>query len=90
MLADRIGSTHNAISMYEHGTRSIPLQLLIDVARALDKPLSYFLDCSEDLVIVKDTKLHAIIVDIQSSNDEINLLDEIWQFIRSRRTDYAR
>jgi len=84
-LAERIGSTQNAISEYEHGTRSIPLRLLMSIARELEKPLSYFLDCSGDLVVVKNTKLYDVIVDIQSSNAEINLLYEIWNFVHYRK-----
>ncbi len=85
MLADRVGSTHNAISQYEHGTRSISLQLLVSIARELEKPLNYFLEPCEDLVIVKDSKLGEVIADLQSSNDGINLLHEICQFMRYRR-----
>jgi transcriptional regulator with XRE-family HTH domain len=89
MLADLIGSSQNAISHYEQGKRSIPLELLSTIARELEKPLSYFLESEDNLIIVKGTKLHEIVNDIQSSrslNSEINLLYAIWRFVQDRGT----
>ena len=89
MLADLICSSQNAISHYEQGKRSIPLELLSTIARELEKPLSYFLASEDNLIIVKGTKLYEIVNAIQSSrslNSEINLLHAIWRFVRDQGT----
>lgn len=86
ILADFIASTQNAISQYESGTRSVSLETLVRIAKQLDKPLSYFLDCHEDVVVVKDTKLHEIVVRIQENPEEMELLYELWEYLKWRRS----
>jgi len=43
-LAQRIGCTQSALSNYELGKRRLPLATLEQIARALGRPLSYFLE----------------------------------------------
>ncbi len=86
ILADFISSTQNAISQYESGTRSVSLETLVSIARQLEKPLSYFLDCHEDLVVVKDTKLHEIVARVQDNPEEMRLLYELWEYLKWRRS----
>ncbi len=89
-LADHIGLTQHAISQYEQGTRSISLRLMTRLAREFEKPLTYFLECGGDVVLVRDTRLYDMVVDVQSSNEATNLLYDIWQFLlfrKARRTN---
>jgi len=85
ILADFISSAQNAISQYESGTRSVSLETLVRIARQLEKPLSYFLDCHEDVVVVKDTKLHEMVAHIQENPEEMELLYELWEYLKWRR-----
>lgn len=85
ILADFINSSQNAISQYESGTRSVSLETLVRIARHLKKPLSYFLDCHEDVVVVKDTKLHEMVARIQENPEEMRLLYELWEYLKWRR-----
>jgi transcriptional regulator with XRE-family HTH domain len=43
-LAQRLGITFQQIQKYERGANRIAASRLVSIARALDKPLSYFLD----------------------------------------------
>jgi transcriptional regulator with XRE-family HTH domain len=86
ILADFINSTQNAISQYESGTRSVSLETLVRIARQLEKPLGYFLDCHGDVVVVKDTKLHEIVARIQENPEEMGLLYELWEYLKWRRS----
>ncbi|MBI2864033.1 MAG: helix-turn-helix transcriptional regulator [Chloroflexi bacterium] len=56
-LANRIGTTQDAVSLYERGARSVSLDTLISTARALDKTLDYFLEVHDSLVVVRDSRL---------------------------------
>jgi transcriptional regulator with XRE-family HTH domain len=85
-LGDQLGLGQHSISRYEVGARTLPLHILRDIARELNRPMSYFVSCDGDVILVKDTKLHAIVEDVQSSSEEINLLYEFWRFMRFRRT----
>ena len=49
-LADRLGVTFQQLQKYERGTNRIAVARLIDIASALDQPLSWFL---RDLVPCK-------------------------------------
>ena len=42
-LAQKIGLTPSAISNYEAGIRQIPVHILLDISKFLNKPLQYFL-----------------------------------------------
>lgn len=47
--------------------------------------MSYFLDCHEDVVVVKDTKLHEMVARIQDNPEEMELLYELWEYLKWRR-----
>ena len=47
-LAERIGVTHQQAQKYEKGVNNIPLGGLIEIAEALEKPVSYFLEGLEE------------------------------------------
>ena len=88
-LGDQLGLSQHSISRYEVGARTIPLHILRDIAGELNRPMSYFVSCDDDVILVKDSKLHAIVKDVQSSSEEINLLYEFWGFLRFRRTQHG-
>src|SRR5262245_12085507 len=43
-LGNLVGRNQNTISSYEKGLRSIPIEKLTDLARALQVPVAYFFD----------------------------------------------
>ena len=84
-LADHIGLTQDAVSLYELGKRAVALDLLCTFADKLDKPLSYFFDCGEDIVISKGSKLYKTVTNVQSSAEDTAALYDYSQFLQSRR-----
>jgi len=84
VLADRVGTTQNAISQYEHGTRSIALETLVDIAKVLECPLSFFL-ATKEILVVHETKLGEIIANIQDRPEDIALLAELWRYVKWRQ-----
>ncbi|MFQ5875787.1 MAG: helix-turn-helix domain-containing protein [Dehalococcoidia bacterium] len=83
-LADRVNTTQNAISQYEHGTRSIALETLVDIAAVLERPLSFFL-ASEEILVVRETKLGEIVADVQERPEDLTLLAELWRYVKWRQ-----
>ena len=49
--AERMGCTQHLISLYEAGIRRMHADLLPELARELEKPLSYFWDNEDTMVI---------------------------------------
>lgn len=47
MLSDRIDVTHQQLQKYEKGTNRISIGRLVVIAKALEVPLSYFVDEEE-------------------------------------------
>jgi transcriptional regulator with XRE-family HTH domain len=46
-LADHLGLTQAAVSLWESGQRKVGIAELVALAAALDRPLTYFLDFGE-------------------------------------------
>ncbi len=80
-LGHQIGLGQDTISLYEQGKRSVPLDTLYDIARALDNPISCFLDCGETIVIVKGSPLYDLIKWAMSVPHAIHDMDVIRRFI---------
>ena len=85
VLADRISSAQATISHYEAGTRSVPLAILIEIARELRKPLSYFLGVHDEIMVVKGTTLYEIAKGIEEHPEDLELLKQLWDYVRSQR-----
>ncbi len=85
-LANRIGTTQDAVSLYERGARAVSLETLVAIAKALNKPLGYFLELKPELVVVKNSRLYEVVSDIQEHRGELDLLCEIWDFLKTRRS----
>lgn len=86
VLADRISSSQTAISHYESGTRSVPLEILIETARELRKPLSYFLGVHDEIIVIKGTALYEIAKGIEEHPEDLDLLKELWDYMRWQRS----
>lgn len=85
VLADRVSSSQTAISHYEAGRRAVPLEILIEIARELRKPLSYFLGVHDEIMVVKGTTLYEIAKGIEEHPEDLELLKQLWDYARSQR-----
>jgi len=85
-LAERVGSSQDALSNYERGTRKISLDGLVAIAKCVNKPINYFLEVHDAVVIVRDSRIYEIIQDIEEHPGEIDLLCDIWDFLKTRRS----
>lgn len=79
VLADRIGCTQHLISLYESGSRRMHADLLPELARELEKPLSYFWDNEDAMVIAKGTKFFEINTLMLASREILNLVNNVCQ-----------
>lgn len=86
VLADRISSTQAAISHYESGTRSVPLETLIEIARELRKPLSYFLGVHDEIMVIRGTTLYEIAKGIEEHPEDLHLLKQLWDYMKWQRS----
>jgi transcriptional regulator with XRE-family HTH domain len=84
-LADRIEISQNAICLYEQGKRRIPIDTVYDIARELDQPVSFFLECEDAVVISKGTTLYEIALKAQASPEDAKLVHRIFRFLSSQR-----
>ena len=56
-LAQALSTTQSAISLYEAGQRSVGIDMLLNVARILNRPLHSFLGGDGDMLYVKDSDI---------------------------------
>ncbi len=85
-LAERVGSSQDAISNYERGTRKISLDVLVAIAKSVNKPMNFFLEVHDAVVTVRGSRIYEVIHDIEEHPNEIDLLCDIWVFLKTRRS----
>lgn len=85
-LATALNTTQSAISLYEAGQRSVGIDMLLNVARILNRPLHYFLGEDGDMLYVKDSDIAALISELESHPEDLPELLAYWNFLRWRRT----
>ena len=84
-LADRIGLSQNAISLYENGSRAMPAHLLQALVRELGIPVQFFFKDTPDESLTPEAKLQEIVTKVQSSREDVNLLYMFFNALRSKR-----
>lgn len=84
-LATALNTTQSAISLYEAGQRSVGIDMLLSVARILNRPLHYFLGEDGDMLYVKDSDIAALIAELESHPEDLPELMKYWQFLRFQR-----
>jgi len=85
-LATALNTTQSAISLYEAGQRSVGIDMLLNVARILNRPLHYFLGEDGDMLYVKDSDIAELIGELEKHPEDLPELLEYWQFLRWRRS----
>jgi transcriptional regulator with XRE-family HTH domain len=83
-LAATVGLTQDAISLYERGTRSMRVETLVRIARALDVPLSILLDTHPDVLVIRDTPVADLLARAAESSERLRAFRDIWEFLRAR------
>jgi len=85
-LSVHLGVSQQALSLYERGIRSVPLNGLAALAREFEKPLDYFFDLNPDFkVVVKGTKLYEILFAAPLSEAETDQVYHTVRFLLSQR-----
>ncbi|MBA4181133.1 MAG: transcriptional regulator [Anaerolinea sp.] len=84
-LATALNTTQSAISLYEAGQRSVGIDMLLSVARILNRPLHYFLGEDGDMLYVKDSEIAELIAELERHPEDLPELLEYWNFLRWRR-----
>lgn len=85
-LAEKLATTQSAISLYEAGQRSVGIDLLLSVARILNRPLHYFLGEEGDMLFVKDSDIAGLISELERHPEDLPELLAYWQYLRWRRS----
>lgn len=84
-LATALSTTQSAISLYEAGQRSVGIDMLLNVARILNRPLHYFLGDSGEMLYVKESAIAELIDELERHPEDLPELLAYWQFLRWRR-----
>ncbi|MCC6381111.1 MAG: helix-turn-helix transcriptional regulator [Dehalococcoidia bacterium] len=85
-LASSLNTTQSAISLYEAGQRSVGIDMLLSVARILNRPLHYFLGEDGEMLYVKDSDIAQLIAELERHPEDLPELLGYWQFLRWRRS----
>jgi transcriptional regulator with XRE-family HTH domain len=86
-LATALNTTQSAISLYEAGQRSVGIDMLLNVARILNRPLHYFLGEDGDMLYVKDSDIAELIAELERHPEDLPELLAYWNFLRWRRAN---
>lgn len=84
-LAQALNTTQSAISLYEAGQRSVGIDMLLNVARILNRPLYYFLGEDGEMLYVKDSDIARLIDELEQHPEDLPELLSYWQYLRYRR-----
>lgn len=85
-LASSLNTTQSAISLYEAGQRSVGIDMLLNVARILNRPLHYFLGEDGDMLYVRDSEIAQLINELERHPEDLPDLLAYWEFLRWRRS----
>ncbi len=83
-LAQMLNTTQSAISLYEAGQRAVGIDMLLNVARILNRPLHYFLGAIDEVLYVRDSRIANLANELEKRPQDIEELLEYWEFIRWR------
>jgi transcriptional regulator with XRE-family HTH domain len=87
-LAELLNTTQSAISLYEAGQRSVGIDMLLAVARILNRPLQYFLGEDGETILVRGGKIGEMIEALERHPEDIPDLLAYWEFLQYRRNKH--
>lgn len=85
-LAQALNTTQSAISLYEAGQRSVGIDMLLNVAKILNRPLHYFLGDDGSMLYVKESAIASLIAELEKHPEDLPELLAYWEFLRWRRS----
>ena len=88
-LAQELNTTQSAISLYEAGQRSVGIDMLLSVARVLNRPLHYFLGEAGEMLYVRNSEIAELISHLEQNPEDMSELLAYWQYLRWRRNGHA-
>lgn len=83
-LAQLLNTTQSAISLYEAGQRAVGIDMLLNVAGILNRPLHYFLSAIDVVLYMRDSRIANLANELERRPQDIEELLEYWEFIRWR------
>jgi transcriptional regulator with XRE-family HTH domain len=86
-LAQALNTTQSAISLYEAGQRSVGIDMLLNVAKILNRPLHYFLGDDGQMLYVKESVIASLIAELEKHPEDLSELLAYWEFLRWRRSN---
>jgi transcriptional regulator with XRE-family HTH domain len=89
-LATNLNTTQSAISLYEAGQRSVGIDMLLNVAKILNRPLHYFLGDEGEMLYVSDSEIASLIADLEQNPEDLPELMAYWNFLSWRRSAASR
>ena len=84
-LAQLLNTTQSAISLCEAGQRAVGIDLLLNMARILNRPLHYFLSAIDVVLYVRDSRIAKLAYELEKRPQDIEELLTYWEFIRWRQ-----
>ncbi len=84
-LAAALNTTQSAISLYEAGQRSVGIDMLLNVARILNRPLHYFLGESGEMLYVRESAIASLIDELEQHPEDLPELMAYWEYLRWKR-----
>lgn len=85
-LAQLLNTTQSAISLYEAGQRAVGIDMLLNVAGILNRPLHYFLGALDVVLYVRDSRIANLANELEKRPQDIEELIEYWEFVQWRNT----
>ncbi len=85
-LAQALSTTQSAVSLYEAGHRTVGIDILLEVARVLNRPLHYFLGADTDVLYVRNSRIAGMAYELEKRPEDIPELLAYWEFMHWRHT----
>ncbi|HCV00324.1 MAG TPA: hypothetical protein DGL25_03900, partial [Dehalococcoidia bacterium] len=84
-MAQLLNTTQSAVSLYEAGQRSVGIDMLLNVAGILNRPLHYFLNAIDVVLYVQDSRIAKLANALEERPQDIEELLDYWEFVHWRK-----
>lgn len=84
-LADAVNTTQSAVSLYENGQRGCAVETLVDIARAVNRPVTWFLGW-EIVAFAPDTPAASLLAELDAHPELVGDLLDYWKYLKGRRS----
>ena len=85
-LAKELSTTQSAISLYEAGQRAVGIDMLLNIACVLNRPLHYFLGEAGEMLYVQNSEIAELISHLERNPEDMPELIAFWQYLCWRRS----